>query len=47
MSAEVVCMSLGSVPQGEQRTRFLAVGMADQTVRIISLDPAVSYSTSQ
>ena len=42
MSAEVVCMSLGSVPPGEQRSRFLAVGLADQTVRIISLDPSVS-----
>lgn len=36
-------MSLGSVPPGEQRSRFLAVGMADQTVRIISLDPQASY----
>ena len=30
-------MGLGSVPQGEQRTNFLAVGLADNTVRIISL----------
>ena len=43
MSADVVCMSLGSVPPGEQRSRFLAVGLADQTVRIISLDPSVSW----
>lgn len=42
MAAEVVCMSLGTVPPGEQRSRFLAVGLADQTVRIISLDPSVS-----
>ena len=41
MASEVVCMSLGSVPSGEQRSRFLAVGLADQTVRIISLDPLV------
>lgn len=40
MSAEVVCMSLGSIPPGHQRSRFLAVGLADQTVRIISLDPS-------
>lgn len=40
MSADVVCMSLGSVPPGEQRCRFLAVGLADQTVRIVSLDPS-------
>ncbi|XP_022082283.1 splicing factor 3B subunit 3-like [Acanthaster planci] len=38
MSADVKCMSLGSVPAGEQRARFLAVGLDDDTVRIISLD---------
>lgn len=42
MPAEIVCMSLGTVPPGEQRSRFLAVGLADETVRIISLDPSVS-----
>jgi len=39
MSADVVCMALAAVPSGEQRSRFLAVGLADNTVRIISLDP--------
>ena len=39
MSADVVCMALGNVPAGEQRCGFLAVGLADNTVRIISLDP--------
>ncbi|XP_071784938.1 splicing factor 3B subunit 3-like [Asterias amurensis] len=38
MSADVKCMSLATVPSGEQRARFLAVGLADDTVRIISLD---------
>jgi len=38
MTADVVCMALASVPTGEQRSRFLAVGLADNTVRIISLD---------
>lgn len=42
MSSDVVCMALASVPLGEQRSRFLAVGLADNTVRIISLDPNVS-----
>ena len=42
MSADVVCMALGNVPSGEQRTRFLGVGLADNTVRIISLDPQVN-----
>ncbi|WAR13629.1 LOW QUALITY PROTEIN: SF3B3-like protein [Mya arenaria] len=39
MSSDVVCMALGRVPAGEQRSRFLAVGLADNTVRIVSLDP--------
>ncbi|XP_065348507.1 splicing factor 3B subunit 3 [Cloeon dipterum] len=40
MPADIVCMALASVPQGELRSRFLAVGLADNTVRIISLDPS-------
>lgn len=40
MSSDVVCMALAHVPSGEQRTRFLAVGLTDRTVRIISLDPS-------
>ncbi|XP_074644658.1 splicing factor 3B subunit 3 [Tubulanus polymorphus] len=40
MSTDVICMALGRVPPGEQRSRFLAVGLSDNTVRIISLDPA-------
>lgn len=39
MTSDVICMGLGRVPQGEQRCRFLAVGLADNTVRIVSLDP--------
>lgn len=33
-------MTLGTVPAGEQRSGFLAVGLSDNTVRIISLDPS-------
>lgn len=39
MNSDVVCMALGNVHPGEQRSWFLAVGLADNTVRIISLDP--------
>uniref|UniRef100_A0A2C9JNG1 DNA damage-binding protein 1 n=1 Tax=Biomphalaria glabrata TaxID=6526 RepID=A0A2C9JNG1_BIOGL len=39
LSSNVVCMALGRVPAGELRSRFLAVGLSDNTVRIISLDP--------
>lgn len=41
MPSDVICMALANVPAGEQRSRFLAVGLSDQTVRIISLDPSV------
>jgi len=41
MSFSVICMALGRVPAGEQRSRFLAVGLADNTIRIISLQPQV------
>lgn len=39
MSSDVQCMALGTVPAGEQRSRFLAIGLGDNTVRVISLDP--------
>ncbi|CDQ75833.1 unnamed protein product [Oncorhynchus mykiss] len=38
MSADVVCMSLAGVPSGEQHSCFLAAGLVDNTVHIISLD---------
>ncbi|KAF7268952.1 hypothetical protein GWI33_017981 [Rhynchophorus ferrugineus] len=44
MNSDVLCMALGSVASGEQRSSFLAVGLADSTVRIISLDPADSLA---
>ncbi|CAG9837474.1 unnamed protein product [Diabrotica balteata] len=40
MNSDVLCMALANVPPGEQRSWFLAVGLADGTVRIISLDPS-------
>ena len=40
MNANVICMSLANVPEGEQRTRFLAIALDDNTVRIVSLDPS-------
>lgn len=45
MSSSVICMALGRVPAGEQRSRFLAVGLADNTIRIISLQPQVHYTS--
>ncbi|KAJ6220955.1 hypothetical protein RDWZM_006767 [Blomia tropicalis] len=39
MNCEVICMALGDVPPGEQRSHFLAIGLSDNTVRIISLEP--------
>lgn len=43
MSADVQCMALGPIPHGELRSRFLAIGLSDNTVRIISLDPQVWF----
>lgn len=37
MMADVVCMALASIKPGDLHTSFLAVGLADNTVRIISL----------
>ncbi|KAI5719200.1 hypothetical protein M8J76_006686 [Diaphorina citri] len=39
MESEVLCMALSNAPSGEQMSRFLAVGLADNTVRLISLAP--------
>ena len=36
---DVSCLELGSVPDGRQRSRFLAVGGWDNTIRIVSLGP--------
>jgi len=39
MSGTVTSMSMGEVPEGRQRSSFLAVGCDDATVRILSLEP--------
>jgi splicing factor 3B subunit 3 len=39
MSGDVACLALAPVPEGRQRSRFLAVGSYDNTIRILSLDP--------
>ncbi|XP_065872251.1 spliceosome-associated protein 130 A [Euphorbia lathyris] len=39
MSGDVACLDIASVPEGRQRSRFLAVGSYDNTIRILSLDP--------
>ena len=39
MKCEVISMHIGPIPKGKQRNPFLAVGLGDQTVRVISLDP--------
>jgi splicing factor 3B subunit 3 len=39
MTAHVTALTMGPIPEGRQRSRFLAVGCDDNTVRVISLDP--------
>ena len=36
--SEILCMSIGDVPKDRQRTKFLACGFTDNTVRLFSLD---------
>ncbi|RDB18465.1 Pre-mRNA-splicing factor RSE1 [Hypsizygus marmoreus] len=45
MGSTVLAMSIGEVPEGRQRTPYLAVGCEDQTVRILSLDPETTLET--
>ncbi|KAG5220352.1 pre-mRNA-splicing factor rse [Salix suchowensis] len=45
MGSTVLALSIGEVPDGRQRTPYLAVGCEDQTVRIISLDPDNTLET--
>ena len=40
MAGEVACLDLGPLPEGRQRSRFLAVASFDSSVRVLSLDPA-------
>ncbi|KNC86365.1 splicing factor 3B subunit 3 [Sphaeroforma arctica JP610] len=39
MDSDVQSIAIGEVPDGRQRCRFVAVGLADRSVRIVSLDP--------
>ncbi|KAJ1659591.1 pre-mRNA-splicing factor rse1 [Dispira simplex] len=39
ITEEVTALALGSVPEGHQRFPFVAVGLADSTVRLLGLDP--------
>lgn len=45
LGSEVASVDIGTVPEGRQRFRFLAVGLHDGTVRILSLDPGDTLST--
>ncbi|KAF9016376.1 hypothetical protein BDZ89DRAFT_1166289 [Hymenopellis radicata] len=45
MGSTVLALSIAEVPEGRQRTPFLAVGCEDQTVRVISLDPDTTLET--
>jgi splicing factor 3B subunit 3 len=36
---DVACIAIGAIPPGKQRSRFMAVGLYDKTVRVLSLDP--------
>ena len=37
---KVAALDIGPLPEGRQRSRFLAVASFDSSVRVLSLDPA-------
>ncbi|ORX58556.1 hypothetical protein BCR36DRAFT_318081 [Piromyces finnis] len=39
MASQISCLALGPIPEGRQRSKFMAVGCVDNTIRIFSLDP--------
>ncbi|KAI9128782.1 hypothetical protein K1719_000265 [Acacia pycnantha] len=39
MSGDVACLAIATIPEGRQKSRFLAVGSYDKTIRILSLSP--------
>ena len=39
MMSDVTAISIGPIPEGRLRCRFLAVATSDRTVRILGLDP--------
>lgn len=45
LPANASCLSIADVPEGRQRTPFLAVGCENQTVHIISLDHENTFTT--
>ena len=36
---DIRCIAIGSVPEGRTRCKFLVLGLADNTVRNLSLEP--------
>jgi splicing factor 3B subunit 3 len=38
LDAEILSVHIGDIPEGRSRNKFLAVGLADNTIRILSLD---------
>mmetsp|Transcript_32687 Transcript_32687/g.70801 ORF Transcript_32687/g.70801 Transcript_32687/m.70801 type:complete len:1345 (-) Transcript_32687:136-4170(-) len=40
MGADVCCLDVGTIQKGRSRSMFAAIGCRDQTMRVVSLDPA-------
>ena len=45
LGSEVASLAVGPLPEGRQRSRFLAVSLYDGTVRLLSLDPGDTLAT--
>ena len=39
VDSDVVCLDIGSIPEGRERCKFLAAGFSDLTVKLFSLEP--------
>lgn len=39
IDSEITCLDVGPIQEGRQRSRFLALGCDDKTVKVLSLDP--------
>jgi splicing factor 3B subunit 3 len=41
---DAVCLDVGPIPEGRQRSKFVAIGETDKSVKILSLDPGTYLS---
>lgn len=45
MASNITCLAMSPITEGRKRAKYLAIGCSDNTVRILSLDPADCLET--